>query len=499
MIGELFGPYRLESPLGRGAMGEVWRAVDTRDDRVVALKLIATELSGDGDFEHRFRRESKLAARLSNPHIVPIHDHGEIDGRLYLDMQLVEGTDLARLLAMGPLPPTDVVAIITQTASALEAAHRDRVVHRDVKPSNILVGIGDDVHTYLIDFGIARAADSTQITRYNHLVGTLAYMAPERFAGKGDHRSDIYALGCVLHEALTGQRAFPGTDNLKLLNDHQNALRPRPSALRRDLPPAWDTVVARALAQNPDLRYQTAGEFAAAVREAGSVRPLSPTVVDRARPRLDRRDTAGTNRYPLPPTFPPSARVFPAQPLKALGTILSLTAVLWVVEFYDQLTGERLDQDGIVPRSVDGLDGIVWVPLLHGGWAHLVANTLPFLVFGFLVLANGVARFVLVTAVIWVVAGLGVWLTAPAGSVTVGMSGVIFGWLTYLLVRGFFARSGTQIVLALVVFFLWGGILLGVLPGQEGVSWQGHLFGALAGVVAAWLVARPRHPSVSHV
>jgi len=111
-------------------------------------------------------------------------------------------------------------------------------------------------------------------------------------------------------------------------------------------------------------------------------------------------------------------------------------------------------------------------------------------IFGFLVLANGIGRFLLVTAVIWVLAGLGVWFTAPDGSVTVGMSGVIFGWLTYLLVRGFFARSGGQIVLALVVFFFWGGILLGVLPGQEGISWQGHLFGALAGVLAAWLVAR---------
>ena len=152
-----------------------------------------------------------------------------------------------------------------------------------------------------------------------------------------------------------------------------------------------------------------------------------------------------------------------------------------MIEFYDQLTGEWLDADGIVPRSLDGLDGILWAPLLHGGFAHLVANTLPFVVFGFLVLANGIGRFVLVTAVIWVLAGLGVWLTAPYGSVTVGMSGVIFGWLTYLLVRGFFARSGTQILLAVVVFFLWGGILLGVLPGQDGVSWQGHLFGALAG------------------
>ena len=186
----------------------------------------------------------------------------------------------------------------------------------------------------------------------------------------------------------------------------------------------------------------------------------------------------------------PTARVFPARPLQALTTILSFTAVLWVVEFYDQLTGERLDQDGIVPRSVDGLEGILWAPLLHGGWAHLIANTLPFVIFGFLVLANGIGRFLLVTAVIWVLAGLGVWFTAPDGSVTVGMSGVIFGWLTYLLVRGFFARSGGQIVLALVVFFFWGGILLGVLPGQEGISWQGHLFGALAGVLAAWLVAR---------
>lgn len=192
----------------------------------------------------------------------------------------------------------------------------------------------------------------------------------------------------------------------------------------------------------------------------------------------------------------PSVRVFPAQPLRAAGTMLSFTTVLWVLEFYDQLTGQRLDGDGIVPRTADGLAGIAWAPLLHGGWAHLVANTLPFLVFGFLVLANGIGRFVTVTAIVWLLGGLGVWLTAPEGSVTIGMSGVIFGWLTYLLVRGFFARSGAQIVLAVVVFLLWGGILLGVLPGQQGVSWQGHLFGALAGVLAAWLVA-PRRRAVA--
>jgi membrane associated rhomboid family serine protease len=186
----------------------------------------------------------------------------------------------------------------------------------------------------------------------------------------------------------------------------------------------------------------------------------------------------------------PVARVLPARPLSALGTILSFTALLWVIELYDQATGGYLDADGIVPRSVDGLEGVVWAPLLHAGWAHLIANTLPFLIFGFLVLAAGLRRFLLVTAVIWVLAGLGVWLTAPAGSVTVGMSGVIFGWLTFLLVRGFFARSGLQVLLAVGLFFLWGGVLWGVLPGQPDVSWQGHLFGALAGVFAAWLVAR---------
>jgi membrane associated rhomboid family serine protease len=192
----------------------------------------------------------------------------------------------------------------------------------------------------------------------------------------------------------------------------------------------------------------------------------------------------------------PSARVLPAQPLRAVGTMLSFTAVLWVIEFYDQVSPADLDRDGIVPRSTDGLEGIVWAPLLHGGWAHLIGNTLPFLVFGFLVLANGIGRFALVTGIVWVLGGLGVWLTAPDGSVTVGMSGVIFGWLAYLLVRGFFARSGTQILLAVVLFFFWGGILLGVLPGQEGVSWQGHLFGALAGVLAAYLVA-PRRAAVA--
>ena len=194
------------------------------------------------------------------------------------------------------------------------------------------------------------------------------------------------------------------------------------------------------------------------------------------------------------------ARVLPAAPFRAMVTMLLFTGVLYGVEFADQVTGNSLDDDGIIARRVDGLDGILWAPLLHAGWAHLIANTLPFLIFGFLAMAGGIRQFLVVTGLIWVISGLGVWLTAPDGSVTVGASGIIFGWLVFLLARGFFARSGRQILLAVVLFFFWGGILLGVLPGQANISWQGHLFGALAGLLAARLVAsadrRQRQPSL---
>lgn len=195
------------------------------------------------------------------------------------------------------------------------------------------------------------------------------------------------------------------------------------------------------------------------------------------------------------------ARVLPAQPVLAAVTMLAFTALLYVSEALDQFTPLSLDDGGIVARSVDGLDGILWAPLLHGGWGHLIANTLPFLVFGFLAMAGGIRQFVMVTAVIWLLGGLGVWLTGPDGYSTIGASGVIFGWLAFLLTRGFFARSGRQIALAAVLLFFWGGLLWGVLPTQPDVSWQGHLFGALAGVLAARLVAtadrsRAADPSV---
>lgn len=165
-------------------------------------------------------------------------------------------------------------------------------------------------------------------------------------------------------------------------------------------------------------------------------------------------------------------------------------ALLWVLETVDQVAlAGSLDSEGIRPRSEQGLLGILLAPLLHADFAHLVANTLPALVLGYLVLASGVGRGLAVTAVVWAVSGIGVWVVSPTYSVTLGASGLIFGWLVYLLVRGFFTRSAFEIILGITLFLLYGGLLLGVLPGQPGVSWQAHLFGAVGGLLAAVLLA----------
>lgn len=187
-----------------------------------------------------------------------------------------------------------------------------------------------------------------------------------------------------------------------------------------------------------------------------------------------------------------TARVLPRNPVGSALFMLLLTAVLYVIEAFDIVSGHALDHEyGIEPLEVDGLDGVLFAPLLHANWAHLMANTVPFLVLGFLAMAGGVRQFLLVTATIWLLGGLGVWLTGGYESgYHIGASGVIFGWLVFLLTRGFFARSGLQILLAVGLFFVWGGILFGVLPGQPGISWQSHLFGALAGLLAARMVAR---------
>lgn len=163
--------------------------------------------------------------------------------------------------------------------------------------------------------------------------------------------------------------------------------------------------------------------------------------------------------------------------------------VLWLSEIIDTVLNNRLDSEGIRPGSTDGLSGILFAPLLHGGFGHLIANTVPLLLLGFLVLLSGLREWVAVTAAVWLIGGVGTWLFGGAGTVHIGASGLVFGWLAYLIVRGFFNRQPAQILVGIAVFLMYGGALWGVLPGQPGISWQGHLFGAVGGVVVAWLLA----------
>lgn len=272
MEGTPFGRYRLLDVLGRGGMGQVYRAYDTGTDRVVAVKVLPEQYAQDPGFRERFRREAHAAARLTDPHVIPIHDHGEIEGRLFLDMRLVAGTDLAALIGAGPLVPADAVDIVGQVARALDSAHREGLVHRDVKPSNVL--ITPDGFAYLIDFGIAKDIGGAGITTTGATVGTFAYMAPERLGtGEADGRADVYSLACVLYETLTGRLPFSGDGIQQQIVAHLNSPPPAPSAVRPGLPSALDAVIRRGMAKEPAERFATAGGLAAAAREALTAPP----------------------------------------------------------------------------------------------------------------------------------------------------------------------------------------------------------------------------------
>ncbi|WP_421845403.1 serine/threonine protein kinase PknE [Mycobacterium sp.] len=287
--GSHFGPYRLKRLVGRGGMGDVYEAEDTVRERIVALKLMSDTLSRDPIFRARMQREARTAGRLQEPHVVPIHDYGEIDGQLYVDMRFIDGMDVATILnRSGPLSPPRAVAVVRQIGSALDAAHAAGVTHRDVKPENILVSADD--FAYLVDFGIASANSEEKLTRLGGTVGTLRYMAPERFSeAEVTYRADIYALACVLYECLTGSPPYRG-DQLSLMGAHLNQPIPRPSVIRPTVPVAFDSVIACGMAKDPGDRYATCGDLAAAAHAA------------LARPDQSRAtDILQRNQMPRPP------------------------------------------------------------------------------------------------------------------------------------------------------------------------------------------------------
>ncbi|MBS9534902.1 protein kinase [Mycobacterium sp. M1] len=296
--GSQFGPYLLRRLLGRGGMGEVYEAVDTRKGRVVALKLISEQFSGNPVFRERMRREADEAGRLNEPHVVPIHDYGEIDGLMYLDMRLIDGVDLSTMLKrFGPLSTTRAVAIVSQIAAALDAAHANGVMHRDVKPENILITRDD--FAYLVDFGIARAATDPGLTQTGTAMGTYNYMAPERFSGgEVTYRADIYSLACVLCECLTGTPPYAAQSIEQAVGAHLTAPAPRPSQLTGGrVPAALDEVIARGMAKNPQDRYRSAGELAIAAQQAlaGPAPAQGATTAWRGEPRYGPTDAVDTS------------------------------------------------------------------------------------------------------------------------------------------------------------------------------------------------------------
>ena len=303
-VGTMFGPYELQSLLGVGGMGEVYRAYDTSKDRTVAVKLLRAEMSADARFQERFRRESRIAARLQEPHVIPVHDFGEINGVLYIDMRLVEGDNVHdELRRNGPLHPARAASIVGQVASALDAAHASGLVHRDVKPENVLLTAND--FAYLVDFGIAYLGDESGLTSAGQAIGSCAYMAPERFTGgRVGPAADIYSLACLLYECLTGTAPFPTGELSQLMGAHIMSPPPRPSQTGPRVSAAFDAVVTRGMAKQPENRFSTAGDLARAANAAA----IAAQVPTARNPEVDETRTHRIPAMPPPPPQNPPAR-----------------------------------------------------------------------------------------------------------------------------------------------------------------------------------------------
>jgi hypothetical protein len=276
--GSTFGGYRIERLLGSGGMGVVYEAGEPALDRRVALKLILPDSARNEDFLERFRHESRIAARVEHPNVIPVYAVGEEGGVPYIAMRYVPGLDLGRKIkALRRLEPGDAAGLVSQVAAGLDAIHAAGLIHRDVKPANVLLA-GDEgrEHAYITDFGLAKnVASSSELTRGGLVMGTLDYVAPEQIEQRAvDARADVYALGCVLYKALTGEVPFPREDGAAKMWAHVNE-EPVPASETAGVPRAFDPVIARAMAKRPEHRYPSAGDFGRAVQAAATGRPVT--------------------------------------------------------------------------------------------------------------------------------------------------------------------------------------------------------------------------------
>jgi WD40 repeat protein len=361
--------YQLAEQIGRGGMAVVFRATDLRLDRQVALKLLAPEFAADEAFRARFMRESRAAAAVDDPHIIPVFEAGTADGVLFIAMRLVKGGDVGTLVRQqGPLPPARTAAIISPVASSLDAAHEAGLVHRDVKPANLLLDArpGRPDHVYLSDFGLTKnALTGSRLTATGQFLGTLDYMAPEQIAGRSvDGRADQYALAAAAFELLTGAPPFERDELVSVMYAHLSEPPPALSGRRPDLPPACDAVFARALAKAPDDRYASCHEFAEAMRAAlaisrydvnlgtgpagdhpvtqGIILPTAdgagpPTEAGRSGLRPTQQDSGTREPDPQPARRPASRRRAAAAGL-ILGLVLAAAATTVVVRSLSSTT-----------------------------------------------------------------------------------------------------------------------------------------------------------------
>ncbi len=397
--GTILAGHRIEAELGHGGMGVVYRARHIALDQPRALKLIDPRLAGDEEAGGRFRREAQLAAAIEHPAVVLVHDAGEEGGRLYISMQLIDGVDLAALLESGSISPARSITILGQVAGALDAAHAAGLVHRDVKPENVLIADdGGAERAYLTDFGIGlllAGGRDTRLTAESQVIGTSDYMAPEQIEAEAvDGRADVYALACLAFRMLTGSVPFPASSGVATLVAHRTAPRPSACALAPRLPAGVDAALARGMAVDPAERFATAGELVAELRSAlgaASAEAAAPTRRMSAQ-RLPgpRRHTAAllaaalavviavaililvvggsdSTSEPQPASISFGVRTRPVAVAAGAKYVWTLSRRVNRITAYDQTTGERagLGYPADEPRAAALVPGALWVVTAH--------------------------------------------------------------------------------------------------------------------------------------